>query len=98
MVRTSVICTASRLLVHRDSQAPRTYTPAYQPAQTYAASVRGVSVTVPIIVEVEADDGSVGIGLTQSPAAVIRPIIEHGPGALRNHLLGEDPRDVDRLW
>lgn len=50
------------------------------------------------LVEVEADDGSVGIGLTQSPAAVIGPIIEHGPGGLRNHLLGEDPRDVDRLW
>lgn len=50
------------------------------------------------LAEVEAEDGTVGIGLTQSSAAVIAPIVEHGSGALRNHILGEDPRDVARLW
>ena len=50
------------------------------------------------LVEIEADDGTVGIGLTQSAPRVIRPIIEDGPGALRTHLLGRDPLDVDGLW
>ena len=50
------------------------------------------------LVEIEADDGTVGIGLTQSASAVIRPIIEHGPNALRTHLLGRDPLDVEELW
>ena len=48
--------------------------------------------------EVEAEDGTVGLGLTQSSPAVIAPIVEHGAGALRNQLLGQDPRDVRRLW
>lgn len=50
------------------------------------------------LVEIEADDGTVGIGLTQSAPAVIRPIIEDGAGALRMHLLGRDPLDVEALW
>ena len=50
------------------------------------------------LVEIEADDGTVGIGLTQSAPAVIRPIIEDGPGALRTHLIGRDPLDVEGLW
>jgi L-alanine-DL-glutamate epimerase-like enolase superfamily enzyme len=50
------------------------------------------------LAEVEAEDGSVGIGLTQSSFAVIQPIVEHGAGALRNQLLGANPRDVRRLW
>jgi L-alanine-DL-glutamate epimerase-like enolase superfamily enzyme len=50
------------------------------------------------LVEIEADDGTVGIGLTQSAPAVIRPIIEHGPGGLRTHLVGHDPLDVEGLW
>jgi L-alanine-DL-glutamate epimerase-like enolase superfamily enzyme len=50
------------------------------------------------LVEIEADDGAVGIGLTQSAPAVIRPIIEDGPEALRTHLIGRDPLDVEGLW
>jgi L-alanine-DL-glutamate epimerase-like enolase superfamily enzyme len=50
------------------------------------------------LVEIESDDGTVGIGLTQSAPAVIRPIIEAGPGALRTYLLGRDPLDVEGLW
>lgn len=50
------------------------------------------------LVEIEADDGTVGIGLTQSAPAVIRPIIEDGPGALRTHLLGRDPLDIEGAW
>lgn len=43
------------------------------------------------LVEVEADDGTVGIGLTQSAPAVIRPIIEDGPGSLPPTIRGEAP-------
>lgn len=50
------------------------------------------------LVEIESDDGAVGIGLTQSAPAVVRPIVESGPGALRTHLLGRDPLDVEGLW
>jgi len=50
------------------------------------------------LVEIEADDGTVGIGLTQSASVHIRPLIEDGPGALRTHLIGRDPLDVAGLW
>ena len=50
------------------------------------------------LVEVEADDGTVGIGLTQSAPVHIRPLIEDGPGALRTHLIGRDPLDLAGLW
>jgi L-alanine-DL-glutamate epimerase-like enolase superfamily enzyme len=51
-----------------------------------------------LLVEVETEDGLVGVGEAAhfggplaSTSAVIR-------GELREHLLGEDPRDVERLW
>lgn len=50
------------------------------------------------LVEVVADDGTTGIGLTQSPVAVIRPIIEHGPAALGQRLIGREPLEVEELW
>src|SRR5262245_5579709 len=50
------------------------------------------------LVEIEADDGTVGIGLTQSAPAHVRPIIEDGPSALRTHLIGRDPLDIAARW
>jgi galactonate dehydratase len=50
------------------------------------------------LVEIEANDGTVGIGLTQSAPVHIRPLIEDGPGALRTHLVGRDPLDAAGLW
>ena len=50
------------------------------------------------LVEIEADDGTVGIGLTQSAPVHTRPLIEDGPGALRTHLIGRDPLDLAGLW
>src|SRR5262245_43071789 len=50
------------------------------------------------LVEVEADEGTVGIGLTQASPVVIRPIVNDAPGALRTWLVGEDPCEVERLW
>jgi len=49
-------------------------------------------------VEVETDQGIVGIGLTGSPSDLIAPIVEAGVGPLRDLLIGEDCFDVGRLW
>jgi len=51
-----------------------------------------------LLVEVETDQGVVGLGEAAhfgGPLASTRAVIE---GELRAHLLGEDPRDVERLW
>ncbi|MFA5866131.1 MAG: mandelate racemase/muconate lactonizing enzyme family protein [Phycisphaerae bacterium] len=49
-------------------------------------------------VEVESDDGLVGIGSTSAPAVIVKPIIEHGDPSLRSLIVGEDPCDPLRLW
>jgi L-alanine-DL-glutamate epimerase-like enolase superfamily enzyme len=51
-----------------------------------------------LLVEVETDDGLVGLGEAAhfgGPLVVTRTVIER---ELRPHLLGEDARDVERLW
>ncbi len=51
-----------------------------------------------LLVEVETDDGLVGLGEAAhfgGPLASTRGVIE---GELKEHLVGEDPRDVERLW
>ena len=51
-----------------------------------------------LLVEVETDEGLVGLGEAAhfgGPLHSTRTVIE---GELRPHLLGEDPRDVERLW
>ncbi|HSB69868.1 MAG TPA: mandelate racemase/muconate lactonizing enzyme family protein [Candidatus Methylomirabilis sp.] len=51
-----------------------------------------------LLVEVETDGGLVGLGEAAhfgGPLQSTRTVIE---GELRDHLLGEDPRDVERLW
>jgi len=51
-----------------------------------------------LLVEVETDDGLVGIGEAAhfgGPLASTKGVIE---GELRAPLVGEDPRDIERLW
>ena len=61
-------------------------------------SIRVVGQDLPMtLVEVATDDGAVGIGGTEAPMSVIRPIIERYPFRLVDLLLGQDPRDVRRL-
>jgi L-alanine-DL-glutamate epimerase-like enolase superfamily enzyme len=50
------------------------------------------------LVEVAAENGTTGIGLTQSAFEYIRPIIEDGPYPLAPMLRGQDPREPRRLW
>lgn len=52
----------------------------------------------PALVEVESDDGTVGIGATASSLPVITAIIEMGTTSLKTLLLGADPRDTAYLW
>ena len=51
-----------------------------------------------LLVEVETDDGLIGLGEAAhfgGPLRSTQTVIE---GELRDHLLGEDPREVERLW
>ena len=49
------------------------------------------------LIEVETDEGLIGYGSPSGPypLGVLAGLIE---GAITPHLLGEDPRDVERLW
>ena len=49
-------------------------------------------------VEVATDEGIIGIGACVAGPTVIRPILDEGPGSLKQLLLGEDPLDSGRLW
>ena len=51
-----------------------------------------------LLVEVETDDGLIGLGEAAhfgGPLRSTQVVIE---GELRDHLVGEDPRDIERLW
>ncbi len=51
-----------------------------------------------LLVEVECDDGLIGLGEAAhfgGPLRSTQVVIE---GELREHLVGEDPRDIERLW
>jgi len=51
-----------------------------------------------LLVEVETDSGLIGLGEAAhfgGPLRSTQVVIE---GELRDHLLGEDPRDIERLW
>jgi len=51
-----------------------------------------------LLVEVECDDGLIGLGEAAHfgrPLRSTQVVIE---GELRGHLVGEDPRDIERLW
>jgi D-galactarolactone cycloisomerase len=50
------------------------------------------------LVEVIAEDGTTGIGLTQSAYEYVSPMIERGPYPLGPMLVGQDPRSPARLW
>ena len=50
------------------------------------------------LVEVETDDGVIGIGLTQSPACMVRPIVEDKHRGLSRLLIGKNPLDLRSHW
>ena len=50
------------------------------------------------LVEVESDDGLVGIGATATPAVVVSAMVEQGETSLKPMLLGKDPSDPRELW
>lgn len=50
------------------------------------------------LVEIETDTGIIGIGATWFAHHLVRPSLLEGPGNLRDLLIGEDPRDVGRIW
>ena len=49
-------------------------------------------------IEVEAEDGQVGIGSTSAPPPVVRALIEHGTPSMRSLVVGEEPRDPTKIW
>ncbi|MBI2194448.1 MAG: mandelate racemase/muconate lactonizing enzyme family protein [Planctomycetes bacterium] len=49
-------------------------------------------------VEIETDDGITGIGATDAPVLIVKPILEHGEISLKSLVVGEDPSDPRRLW
>lgn len=56
-----------------------------------------------VVVRITTDTGIVGIGETDSPPTVVKAVVDaHGSQkaswGLRDLLLGEDPREVARLW
>jgi hypothetical protein len=51
-----------------------------------------------LLVEVESEDGLIGLGEAAhfgGPLRSTQTVIE---GELREHLVGEDPREIERLW
>lgn len=51
-----------------------------------------------LLVEIETDDGLIGLGEAAhfgGPLRSTQAVIE---GELREHLVGEDPREIERLW
>ncbi len=51
-----------------------------------------------LLVEVETDEGVIGLGEAAHFGGPLRSTSTIIEGELRDHLLGEDPRDVERLW
>ena len=50
------------------------------------------------LVQVDTDDGLLGIGATSASTEVVAAIIEEGDTALRSLLIGQDPTDTNLLW
>jgi L-alanine-DL-glutamate epimerase-like enolase superfamily enzyme len=51
-----------------------------------------------LLVEVETDEGLVGLGEAAHFGGPLRSTAAVIEGELRDHVLGEDPRDIERLW
>jgi L-alanine-DL-glutamate epimerase-like enolase superfamily enzyme len=51
-----------------------------------------------LLVEVETDEGLVGLGEAAHFGGPLRSTAAVIEGELRAHILGEDPRDIERLW
>src|SRR3712207_6248167 len=69
---------------------PMSVYPAYKQTRTSW----GVDALGGLIVELEARDGTVGVGVSQGGIAGGAIIERH----LKRFLVGSDPRDVERLW
>ncbi len=54
--------------------------------------------TLSLLVEVETEDGLVGVGESAHLGGPLRSTQVVIDGELRDHLIGEDPRDIERLW
>lgn len=50
------------------------------------------------LIEIETDDGIVGIGATWFSHHLVEPFLMKGRDSLRALLLGEDPQEIGRLW
>jgi L-alanine-DL-glutamate epimerase-like enolase superfamily enzyme len=57
-----------------------------------------IAETLSLLVEVETDDGLIGLGEAAHLGGPLRSTQAVIDGELRDHLLGEDPRDIERLW
>jgi len=60
--------------------------------------VRGGRLSSLTFVEVDTDEGLIGIGVTGSPSCIIGPIILDRQGGLIRFLVGRDPLEPGRLW
>lgn len=73
--------------------------PVEYPLQQPVLDANYIMATKPaLLVEVETDDGMIGMGEAAhfgGPLRSTQTVIE---GELRDHLLGEDPREIERLW
>src|SRR3990172_5074307 len=79
----------------RDVRTPPLEYPLPQPV--FDANYR-MATKPALLVEVETDDGLIGLGEAAhfgGPLRSTQVVIE---GELRDHLVGEDPRDIERLW
>ena len=60
--------------------------------------VRGGRLSSLTFVEVDTDEGLIGIGVTGSPSWIIGPIVLDRQGGLIRFLAGRDPLEPGRLW
>ena len=67
------------------------------PKTLYDANFK-IGETLSLLVEVETDEGLVGVGEAAHLGGPLRSTQVVIDGELRDHLIGEDPRDIERLW
>ena len=59
---------------------------------------KGLSSSAPALVQVDTDEGIVGVGATSATASVIAALIEDESDGLRSLLIGADPTDPNMAW
>ena len=50
------------------------------------------------MVQVDTDEGIVGIGATSAPALAIAALVQYGPESMRAVLSGTDPTNTNDAW